>query len=42
LPVGPALIELLHDDRCQHPDNPAQKIRYPPNARMLPPSRDFH
>ena len=42
LPVGPALIEPLHDDRRQHPDNPAQKIRHPRNVRILPPSRDFH
>jgi error-prone DNA polymerase len=38
----PALIEPLHDDRRQHPDNPAQKIRHPRNVRILPPSRDFH
>src|SRR6202790_3700008 len=42
LPVGPALIEPLHDDRLQHPDNPAQKIRHPRDVRILPPSRDFH
>jgi error-prone DNA polymerase len=42
LPVGPALIEPLHDDRRQHPDNPAQKIRHPRDVRILPPSRDFH
>ena len=42
LPVGPALIEPLHDDRRQHPDNPAQKIRHPRNVRILPRSRDFH
>jgi error-prone DNA polymerase len=42
MPVGPALIEPLHDDRRQHPDNPAQKIRHPRNVRILPPSRDFH
>jgi error-prone DNA polymerase len=41
-PAGPALIEPLHDDRRQHPDNPAQKIRHPRNVRILPPSRDFH
>jgi error-prone DNA polymerase len=40
-PVGPALIEPLHDRR-QHPDNPAQKIRHPRNLRILPRSRDFH
>ena len=42
VPSGPALIEPLHDDRRQHPDNPAQKIRHPRNVRILPPSRDFH
>jgi len=42
VPVGPALIEPLHDDRRQHPDNPAQKIRHPRNVRILPRSRDFH
>ena len=42
VPAGPALIEPLHDDPRQHPDNPAQKIRHPRNVRILPPSRDFH
>jgi len=42
LPAGPALIEPLHDDRRQHPDSPAQKIRHPRNVRILPRSRDFH
>jgi error-prone DNA polymerase len=42
LPAGPALIEPLHDDRRQHPENPAQKIRHPRNVRILPRSRDFH
>jgi error-prone DNA polymerase len=42
LPVGPALVEPLHDDRRQHADNPAQKIRHPRNVRILPASRDFH
>jgi error-prone DNA polymerase len=42
VPAGPALIEPLHDDRRQHPDNPAQKIRHPRNVRILPRSRDFH
>jgi error-prone DNA polymerase len=41
IPAGPALIEL-QDDRRQHPDNPAQKIRHPRNVRILPRSRDFH
>lgn len=39
---GPALVEPLNDDRREHPDNPAQKIRHPRNVRILPPSRDFH
>jgi error-prone DNA polymerase len=42
VPAGPALVEPLHDDRRQHPDNPAQKIRPPRNVRILPGSRDFH
>jgi error-prone DNA polymerase len=42
VPSGPALIEPLHDDRRQHPDNPAQKIRHPRNVHVLPRSRDFH
>jgi error-prone DNA polymerase len=42
VPAGPALIEPLNDDRREHPDNPAQKIRHPRNARILPSSRDFH
>ena len=42
LPTGPALIEPLNDDRRDHPDSPAQKIRHPRNVRILPPSRDFH
>jgi error-prone DNA polymerase len=42
VPAGPALIEPLHDDRREHLDNPAQKIRHPRNVRILPPSRDFH
>jgi error-prone DNA polymerase len=42
LPAGPALIEPLHDDPRQHPDNPVQKIRHPRNVRILPRSRDFH
>jgi error-prone DNA polymerase len=32
----------LNDDRRDHPDNPAQKIRHPRNVRILPRSRDFH
>jgi error-prone DNA polymerase len=42
VPSGPALIEPLNDDRRDHPDHPAQKIRHPRNVRILPPSRDFH
>ena len=32
----------LNDDRRDHADNPAQKIRHPRDVRILPPSRDFH
>jgi error-prone DNA polymerase len=42
VPAGPTLVEPLNDDRREHPDNPAQKIRHPRNVRILPPSRDFH
>ncbi len=42
LPAGPALIEPLNDDRREHLEHPAQKIRHPRNVRILPPSRDFH
>jgi error-prone DNA polymerase len=42
VPAGPALIEPLNDDRRDHPDNPAQKIRHPRDVRILPKSRDFH
>jgi len=42
VPAGPALIEPLNDDRRDHVDAPAQKIRHPRNVRILPPSRDFH
>ena len=42
VPAGPALIEPLNDDRREHPETPAQKIRHPRNVRILPPSRDFH
>jgi error-prone DNA polymerase len=42
LPYGAAPAEPLNDDRREHPDNPAQKIRHPRNVRILPPSRDFH
>ncbi|MDE5451262.1 DNA polymerase III subunit alpha [Bradyrhizobium sp. CSA112] len=42
VPVGPALVEPLNDDRRDHADTPAQKIRHPRDVRILPPSRDFH
>jgi error-prone DNA polymerase len=38
----PALIAPLNDDRRDHPETPAQKMRHPRNVRILPPSRDFH
>ncbi|MEH2483770.1 error-prone DNA polymerase [Nitrobacteraceae bacterium AZCC 2146] len=42
----PALLtgnaEPLHDDRRDHPGNPAQRIRHPRDVRILPRSRDFH
>jgi error-prone DNA polymerase len=42
VPAGPALIEPLNDDRRDHPETSAQKIRHPRDVRILPPSRDFH
>jgi error-prone DNA polymerase len=42
VPAGPALVEPLNDDRRDHVDSPAQKIRHPRDVRILPPSRDFH
>jgi error-prone DNA polymerase len=42
VPAGLALIEPLNDDRRDHPENSAQKVRHPRNVRILPPSRDFH
>ncbi|WFU38520.1 error-prone DNA polymerase [Bradyrhizobium sp. CB82] len=42
MPAGAALIEPLNDDRRDHLDTPAQKIRHPRDVRILPPSRDFH
>jgi error-prone DNA polymerase len=42
VPAGPALIEPLNDDRRDHANSPAQKIRHPRDVRILPPSRDFH
>ena len=42
LPPPAAPAEPLNDDRRDHPDNPAQRIRHPRNVRILPRSRDFH
>ena len=42
LPAMPALVEPLNDDRREHGDHPAQRIRHPRDVRILPPSRDFH
>ncbi|MBB5047762.1 error-prone DNA polymerase [Rhodopseudomonas rhenobacensis] len=42
IPAGAALIEPLNDDRRDHADNPAQKLRHPRDVRILPRSRDFH
>jgi error-prone DNA polymerase len=42
VPAGLALVEPLNDDRRDHTDTPAQKIRHPRDVRILPPSRDFH
>ncbi|HEU0081250.1 MAG TPA: OB-fold nucleic acid binding domain-containing protein, partial [Bradyrhizobium sp.] len=42
VPYGASPAEPLNDDRRDHADNPAQKIRHPRNVRILPPSRDFH
>ncbi|KRQ99394.1 error-prone DNA polymerase [Bradyrhizobium valentinum] len=42
VPAGPSLVEPLNDDRRDHADSPAQKIRHPRDVRILPPSRDFH
>jgi error-prone DNA polymerase len=42
VPHGAMPAEPLNDDRREHADNPAQKIRHPRNVRILPPSRDFH
>ena len=38
----PARPEPMNDDRREHLDHPAQKIRHPRNVRILPRSRDFH
>jgi error-prone DNA polymerase len=38
VPYGTA----LNDDRRDHLENPAQKIRHPRDVRILPASRDFH
>ncbi len=42
LPDGLARIEPLNDDRRDHADSLAQRIRHPRDVRILPPSRDFH
>jgi len=42
VPAGPALVAPLNDDRRDHVETPAQKIRHPRDVRILPPSRDFH
>ena len=42
LPYGATPIEPVNDDRREHSDHPAQKIRHPRDVRILPPSRDFH
>jgi error-prone DNA polymerase len=42
VPAGATVLEPLNDDRRDHADTPAQKIRHPRNVRILPPSRDFH
>jgi error-prone DNA polymerase len=42
VPAGLALVEPLSDDRRDHADTPAQKLRHPRDVRILPPSRDFH
>jgi error-prone DNA polymerase len=42
VPLGPIPDEPLNDDRREHADHPAQKIRHPRNVRILPRSRDFH
>jgi error-prone DNA polymerase len=36
------VAEPLNDDRRDHVDLPAQKIRHPRDVRILPRSRDFH
>src|SRR5258708_17943764 len=40
VPAGPALAEPLHDDRADHPQSPAQKIRHPRKSPILPPSQN--
>ncbi|MCS3728248.1 error-prone DNA polymerase [Bradyrhizobium betae] len=42
VPAGATVVEPLNDDRRDHADMPAQKVRHPRNVRILPPSRDFH
>jgi error-prone DNA polymerase len=41
-PPPAAPLEPLNDDRREHPDNLAQRIRHPRDVRILPRSRDFH
>ena len=36
------VAEPLNDDRRDHAEHPAQKIRHPRDVRILPRSRDFH
>jgi error-prone DNA polymerase len=36
------MLGELNDDRRDHADTPAQKIRHPRDVRILPGSRDFH
>src|SRR5262249_50003948 len=40
VPDGPALADPFNDDRRNHLDAPAQKLRHPRDVRILPPSRD--
>lgn len=42
VPAGATVVEPPNDDRRDHADMPARKIRHPRNVRILPPSRDFH
>jgi error-prone DNA polymerase len=42
VPPGATVVEPLNDDRRDHAETPAQRIRHPRDVRILPPSRDFH